>query len=286
MYHREPICKANPLRILCATDFSSASNQAFHHALAFSLYLPTELTLLHVGKESREEVPWDRFPNALEPLIQWGKLAPGSTKLDIEAKLGVKVNKRAMRDEDPAFGIIDHIRKFPTDLLVMNTHPPTGFTRLVKRSVANQVLRDARVNSLLLPKGCRSFIDEHTGASRLSHILWPIDHEPDPRPPMAYALQLLQPMLRSKTTGSTLYVGERHSRPDYRLPTARDIDWYRLNLNSEIVRSILRAADKTNADLVVMPTAGRAGLTEQVHGSTVEQVLRWLGRPLLAMPAD
>ena len=286
MYHREPICKQNPLRILCATDFSTDSKQAFHHALALSLHLPTELTLLHVGAESRNEVPWDRFPDALELLMRWGKLARGSKKSDLEAKLGVRVNKRAMRDEDPAFGIIDHIRKFPTDLLVMNTRPPTGFARLVKRSVAGQVLRDARVNSLLLPKGCRSFIDERTGASRLSHILWPIDHEPDPRPPMAYALQLLQPMLQSESTGSTLYVGEPRYLPDYRLPTTREIEWTSLNLDSEIVPGIFKAADHTNADLVVMPTAGRDGLAEKVQGSTIEQVLRWLGRPLLAMPAD
>ncbi len=286
MYHREPIGTHNPLRILCATDFSAVSNQAFYHALAISLHLPTVLTLLHVGEESRDEVPWDRFPDALDALIRWGKIAPGSTKSDIATRLGTTVEKRAMRDEDPAFGIIDHIRKFPTDLLVMNTRPPTGFARLIKRSVAGQVLRDARVNALLLPRGCRSFIDEHSGASQLRHILWPINHEPDPRPPMAYALQLLHPMIGPSTTGSALYVGPRRYRPEYRLPTAHDIDWYRLNLDGEIVPGIFKAADKTDADLVVMPTAGRDGIAEHVQGSTIEQVLRWLGRPLLALPAD
>ena len=45
-----------------------------------------------------------------------------------------------------------------------------------------------------------------------------------------------------------------------------------------------RAADEIKADLIVMPTAGRAGVFDALRGSTTERVLRRAPCPLLAVP--
>ena len=51
------------------------------------------------------------------------------------------------------------------------------------------------------------------------------------------------------------------------------------------VEQILAAADELEVDLIVMPTAGRAGVFDVLRGSTTERVLRRAPCPLLAVPA-
>jgi len=51
------------------------------------------------------------------------------------------------------------------------------------------------------------------------------------------------------------------------------------------VEQIVATADALNAELIVMPTAGRAGVFEALRGSTTERVLRHASCPLLAVPA-
>ena len=52
------------------------------------------------------------------------------------------------------------------------------------------------------------------------------------------------------------------------------------------VEQIVAAAAEVKADLVVMPTAGRAGVLEALRGSTTERVLRHVRCALLAVPAE
>ena len=49
------------------------------------------------------------------------------------------------------------------------------------------------------------------------------------------------------------------------------------------VDAILAAADRIDADLIVMPTHGRTGISRAVLGSTAEQVMRRSTRPLLLL---
>ena len=51
------------------------------------------------------------------------------------------------------------------------------------------------------------------------------------------------------------------------------------------VEQILAATESVGAELIVMPTAGRAGVFEALRGSTTERVLRQARCPILAVPA-
>ena len=51
------------------------------------------------------------------------------------------------------------------------------------------------------------------------------------------------------------------------------------------VEQIVAVADELRAELVVMTTAGRAGVFEALRGSTTERVLRRMRCPVLAVPA-
>jgi nucleotide-binding universal stress UspA family protein len=52
------------------------------------------------------------------------------------------------------------------------------------------------------------------------------------------------------------------------------------------VKEILAATDLIGAELIVMPTAGRAGVFEALRGSTTERVLRHASCPILAVPVS
>ena len=50
-----------------------------------------------------------------------------------------------------------------------------------------------------------------------------------------------------------------------------------------VVQSILDAADRHDADLIAMVTAGHHGLLDGLRGSTTEQIIRQANRPVLAI---
>ena len=88
-----------------------------------------------------------------------------------------------------------------------------------------------------------------------------------------------------------LHVDADDDRPDSsEFPAVRTAlerwTFARMRREGEPVAEILAAAELVGADLIVMPTAGRAGVFEVLRGSTTEQVLRQAPCPLLAVPAS
>ncbi len=272
-----------PLRILCATDLSPASLQAFHHALALALTGPTELTLLHVGTASRDAVRWERFPGVRATLARWGRLAAAAPKTAVAEQLGIAVSKVAMRDQEPALGILDHLARHPADLVVLGTAPQAGSGWRWRQPVCIRVLRQARCNLLLLPRGSRSLLDEASGQPRLRRLLLALDHEPDARDAIARVGDWLLPLCPDRLHAVTLYVGS-DDPPPYVLPRHECVAWERRQTVGAVSTTILTQATGLDADLVVMPSAGRNGWRDRLRGSTLEQVQRSLARPLLVIP--
>jgi nucleotide-binding universal stress UspA family protein len=69
------------------------------------------------------------------------------------------------------------------------------------------------------------------------------------------------------------------------LPEGSGWAWQSLLGHGEPVESILAAADKLEANLIVMTTNGRDTLDQALLGSTTERVLRKANCPVLAVPA-
>ena len=61
--------------------------------------------------------------------------------------------------------------------------------------------------------------------------------------------------------------------------------WSRIQQHGDVVETIRAAAVETQADLIVMVTAGHEGILDALRGSTTEQVLRHAPCPVLAVPA-
>jgi len=88
-----------------------------------------------------------------------------------------------------------------------------------------------------------------------------------------------------KATISLLHVGAETSMPRVQAVDGDRWTFARMRREGEPIAEILAASELIGADLIVMPTAGRA-VFEVLRGSTTEQVLRQARCPLLAVPAS
>ena len=85
---------------------------------------------------------------------------------------------------------------------------------------------------------------------------------------------------------TVLHVGSRGNLPELETPTTHGYSWDRVVRDGEPVEGIVSAARELEADLVVMATAGRHGLTDALRGSTTERVMRVAPCPVLAVPVS
>jgi len=260
-----------PARIAHPTDFSPEGVLAFEHALALALQYRCRLDLMHVH-QFEEADRFGGFPHVREALHRWGRLAQGAPVSAIAETLGVTVAKVEIRDVDPVAGITHYLATHRPDLLVMASHGRTGFERLLRGSVSNEIARDAHVPTLFLGPECRGFVAHGDGAIQIESVLLPVDHEPAPHgalPRMRALLEGLNPAI------DAIHVGVREPVLGGGI-AARLVD-------GPVLDAIAR--EGAQADLIVMPTAGRKGLGEMVRGSTTERLLHCAPCPVLALPS-
>ena len=112
--------------VLHPTDFSDASNRAFAHALAIALLRQTELTILNVGEESKDDVAWSSFPQVRKILERWNLLEPGSARSAVYDELNVEVRKLAVRSRNPIRATIEFLDHQPHELVVLATEGSEG----------------------------------------------------------------------------------------------------------------------------------------------------------------
>jgi len=139
------VARAVPKKILVATDFSEASDEAVRHARELATALRASLYLLHV-------VSSDLGPGATE---LWGvdsddlleRLeAKAKTELDqLCATLALDgvLPHAATRHGGEAVSINDYAREQEVDLIVIGTHGRGGVEHLLLGSVAEKVVRGA-----------------------------------------------------------------------------------------------------------------------------------------------
>lgn len=271
-------------RILVTTDFSVDSERAFFHALAFAVKRKARLTLLHTGSESRNAVPWEKFPGVRQTLAGWGLLPTDSPRNAVAETLGVGVAKMAIRDDDPRQGITDYLRKHPTDLLVMASEGRSGFARLFNPSVAETVSFQTNSHTLMLPKLGRGFVDPTTGHSSLRRVLCAIEADRDPRPALRYLKQWLPGIGGPEMEITVLQNVAPEDAMELMLPNAPGLTWHQEARAGDATETVLTAAREHRAELVVMATRRPLRLLGRLRGSHTDRILRELRLPLLSVP--
>lgn len=301
-------------RILCPVDFSDISRRALAYAASTARWYDAALTVLHVVPEL---VPVDVLP----PLaVQDGGLAHGVVALDrpalqgaaeafaAGATSGTGVTARVLVREEPdvAQAILDEVSESETSLVVMGTHGRGGLEHLLLGSVAEQVLRHAKVPVMIVPRQARaavpagaidfdsivcgvdfseasrraarwgvSLAEESDGRLALVHVLTtPPEaqlHDPGLSDPQAHAAAVATSLeeLRSLVPPEV--------RPYLRPETLVE--------EGDAARTILGLAESHAADLIVLGVQNRGGLDRLLRGSVTHDILRGAQVPVLTVPA-
>ena len=268
------------------SDNPAHSRAAFAHALKFALAEKAHLAILHVDPSGLDPTTWWRAPAIRQTLEEWGLLEKGSPREAVFSKLGVPVTRVNLESREPVNVIVDYLRQFPADLMVVGTEGRDGLPRWLRKSVAESAARAAKTNTLFIPKDARGFVASKDGHVTLHRVLVPVDQDPHPQRALEITVRLLRTLRVVPRTINLLHVG-----PDAtQLPSADTHavepawPWEQSHRKGDVVGQILAAADEMGADLLVMATKGHEGFLDVVRGSTTEQVLRRAQCPVLAVP--
>jgi nucleotide-binding universal stress UspA family protein len=211
-----------------------------------------------------------------------------------------------VKEGHPAEVILDAAREHHADLIALTTHGRSGIARWALGSVAEKVIRGADAPVLLL----RSFRPEGSGWSPMPapeapfrKILLPVDETGAAEAALPHAVALANEFsaevvaLHVVPESPDLALGRApvpHEAPRDPVAVASLLSG---RLTDAKVRSraagtrgdpaskILEVAASEGADLVVMATHGRTGLSRLGFGSVTERVLRGSTLPMLVVRA-
>ncbi len=284
------------MKILVPLDGSRLADGMLSHARRLLLREASTIALLHV-------LPVD------PPATQEGRekqQAEAEEHLkackDLLESTGESVTTSVLRG-DAAEQILEFVDASGADLCAMATHGRSGPSRWIRGSVAERVLRNAKVPIFLAnPKG----LVLESDAVRFERILVPFDGSP-------LAAQILPVVGRfasdsdSEVTVLHIDTPERggHPVPEVARRHAQQraeamLDEVRCALEESGVEKtqvlgrysgdpageILKVIEEVKPDLVAMSSHGRTGFSRFAFGSVAEKVLRKCDCPLLVRPAQ
>jgi nucleotide-binding universal stress UspA family protein len=210
---------------------------------------------------------------------------------------------------DPARQILEHARRPAANLIVMGTHGASGFERLMLGSVTEKVLPKAHCPVLTVPPLAHSgttlpfrhvlcaidfsyaslealnyaaalALQSRARLGLLHVVQWPWDEPPAPAP------EELPPEQAVALSEYRRYV---EARAMARLSTLRreripeGVEAAPRVVHGKPYLEILRVADETRADLIVLGVHGRTVPELMVFGSTANQVVRAAECPVLTV---
>lgn len=143
--------------ILCPLDFSDASKNAFRYACEFAVSMGSKIHLLHVVEPR---------PIAADMTLTY---IPVEEDLETAAREDIEPLAREAREKGidvqvevvigiPVEVILQQIVDSDASMLIMGSHGKTGLSRLLMGSVAEGVVRKAKVPVLIVKADEKEFI--------------------------------------------------------------------------------------------------------------------------------
>ena len=266
-------------RIAHTTDFSEGSAMAFRHALRLALAAPEQLDILHVNRPGGDK-EWERFPHVRETLEAWNLLPVGATVADVEARLGLRVHKVEIDAGSGAAGVANFLATHRPHLLVLATHGREGVNRWLRGSMAEDIVSQTLLPTLLLGPECQSFVDESSGEMAIDRVLMAFDVEPVPTHSYRALEALLDLLGLAPERIDLVHVGDPLPELTAHDGAPRSIEAH----SGGVVETILELADARRSHMIVMPTNGRHGFLDAVRGSTTSRVVAHSPCPVLSLP--
>lgn len=269
--------------VLHPTDLSEASERAFHHALAVSVRLGAQFTLLHaVGRRATDN--WSEFPSVRSKLAQWK--AAGTMDGLADRHRQASISKIEVDIRDPVAASLQYIDRNGVDLIVLATTGRRGLARLVRAPRAELLARKSKLMTLFVPDGARVFVDGATGEVTLKRILIPVDPATDPRPAMVRAVNAAALLDDPELEITLLHIGDGSEREITDLPDLPFCRWNAMQRSGNIVSRILETAEDWSADAIYMTTTWSRSGFGRVEGGVTEGVLAGAPCPVMAVPVE
>lgn len=292
-------------RILLATDFSPRAEGAEAYACTLAESWGAALTVMNVlefAPGMNPEYPVNRL--YLTELMKQATRALAELKARV-ADRRISVHTR-IATGIPSQEVLVAAEAENADLIVVGTVGKTGLAHVLLGSTAERIIRTAPC-PVLVVRAERSGAEQTGGGNHpaaLDRILVPVDFSDCSLDALEYAVVVAQ---RAKASVMLLHVLEPVSYGlDFTLTIPGSREHKReavaerlagvvaaldaLKVKSEYaVRgglphdSILEAARTMSADLIVMGTHGRRGLSHAFYGSVTESVLRKSSHPVLTV---
>ena len=302
-------------RILVPLDGSKLSEEALAPALALAVRHGAAVELVHAVPDlgrvdaSRAEAEVT-FKSWLVDEEARGSAHLEEVRSRFSPAAGVKVSTHVLVSIGlVAESILELADKLAVDLVVLTTHGRGRWDRFWLGSVADRMLRTAKVPLLLLraseEKG-RAF----PASGSPAHTLVPLDGTPEAErvldvlqlvcDPKGGRITLISVLPRFATLVTPyppevpMDVGadpERAVQLEAYLASVKDQlgSWrkgpveHRLVRDDDVARSLLKLAESEGADLIALSTHGREGLDRLVLGSVADKVIRGSGTAVLAV---
>ena len=291
-----------PRRILVATDFSPAAELAQRLALDLARGFEAELHVVHVQVLLDDPHLEEKHQHELDLLLETSGQRRRQALEAPSADTEVPIQTHLVRGLSASEAIAESAGDLKCELIVMGTHGRRGFTHLLLGSVAEHVVRTARVpvltvrpDSIVPPAGIRRILVPHDFSNHSTTAVevaaaWARDlaaevtllHAVEPVVyPEFYAVDLLPDEM----------IGRLKTRSEEALAQTAQDHLEGVTVNVEVIvgragDTIVAEAATENHDLVVMGTRGLSGLEHLLLGSVAESVLRRCALPLLSVRED
>lgn len=293
--------------LLVPLDGSSLAEATIPVALSLATHLRASITLLHVlEQDAPAEVHGDPHLTRADEAAAY--LDAIATRVRAVTGVGIVVESHVHenREHDVARSIIDHAAELGVDLIVLANHGRGGWREMFVGSIAQKVVRQGARPVFMVPARERVAPEPYACRSIAVALSGETEAEVAIAPTAAIALAFAAPVhlisavptlstltgertaVAAFTPGSTraaLDMEEADTRA-YLQAIARSFGELGIFADATVVRGtpateILAAADQQDAQLLVLATHGRSGISAIWTGSVGTRVLGRATRPLL-----
>ena len=302
-----------PLRILCAFDFTVSARRALAWVPRLAKRQPCDIIVAHVADLAAHAA--DVGLPSDEHAAGDGQSAAGLLQAEVARRVDPVfggIDYRILISDhlgSPATRLLHLAEREQADLIIIGAHQLMRGERVLSGSISLEVAREAPESVLVVPLSAPE-PDEHlapiervliatdlsaecNSAARRAIAMAPPGAEivlitvlhPRQLPNRAFVRHVSDPRFvaehadwieRSRQALSAL-LPARAEEPRVRVEVVEDED---------IAEGIRRAANRIDASMVCLGTAGRTGLTAFVLGSIAQDVIKISRRPILLIPPE
>jgi nucleotide-binding universal stress UspA family protein len=290
-------------KVLVPVDFSPPSTLAVNHGVALARKFRATLSLLHVV-ESPTALLYT-FPPEAEKVEaqrkdQAEKMLPLLVSDEDQDDLDVRFIVRAGEVEDVIQAVADEEQ---ADVVVLGTHGRGLFGRLFIGSVTQALLRKLGVPVLTVCRVSRPLefrrilfatdfgpdsdkgFQIALGIAAEAAASLTVAHTMDKRPTMSYETPEVHALFDEQHTEA---LKQAHDKFDQfkEEGVKREINVECVLAEGEAAETLVRIADETEADFIVLGLRKKGAMARAFLGSTAEPVIRAAHVPVLSVPID